>query len=201
MDAGVFLLSGVCCICLHVEGMRLGYWLLLFCAIGRLCSTIPCGILTNFTKNRLNSDVAVEDRHLIQPKYLFMIWHAGLRGGIAENLAMQIGTWMNDLEGPHAKEAIRSSVFLVVGAYVCIFGGTTKMFLDFFNIPMGSDYAEDILSGKEAGMEDSRVAMFLHQSMKWLLIGPDAEKENEDVDETINEEAVDNEDVDETINE
>mmetsp|Transcript_4596 Transcript_4596/g.7727 ORF Transcript_4596/g.7727 Transcript_4596/m.7727 type:complete len:858 (-) Transcript_4596:59-2632(-) len=190
MDAGVFLLSGVCCICLSFHGQQLGYCLMLFCAVGRICSTVPCGVISNMMKNYLNSQVKSEDRHILTPKYLFMIWHAGLRGGIAENLSMQIGPWLNALEGPQAKEAVRSSVFLLVCAYVMIFGGTTRMFLKFFDIPMGQENAEDALSRTEEGMEDSVVLGFLHYKiLKPMLVGEAVEKENKDVAEGIGEEA------------
>jgi len=190
MDAGVFLLSGVCCICLSFQGQRLGLCLLLFCAAGRICSTIPCGIVTNLMKNSLNADQSPEDRNILTPKYLFMIWHAGLRGGIAENLSMQIGPWLNDLEGPQAKETVRSSVFMVVVVYVIIFGGTTNFFLKLFNIPMGGEHAEDALSEKEKGIEDSAALWFLHERIfKPMLVGSTLEKENADCDSEIGEEA------------
>jgi len=190
MDAGVFLLSGVCCICLSFQGQRLGLCLLLFCAAGRICSTIPCGIVTNLMKNSLNADQSPEDRNILTPKYLFMIWHAGLRGGIAENLSMQIGPWLNDLEGPQAKETVRSSVFMVVVVYVIIFGGTTNFFLKLFNIPMGGEHAENALSEKEKGIEDSAALWFLHERIfKPMLVGSTLEKENADCDSEIGEEA------------
>mmetsp|Transcript_62221 Transcript_62221/g.114229 ORF Transcript_62221/g.114229 Transcript_62221/m.114229 type:complete len:796 (-) Transcript_62221:137-2524(-) len=182
MDAGVFLLSGVCCICLSFHGMTLGLSLVLICMIGRVCSTVPCGMVVNAMKRSLNEDVSAKDQHILSGKYLFMIWHAGLRGGIAENLSMQIGTWINELEGPQAKEAVRSSVFLVVAAYVLIFGGTTQLFLKMLKIPMGADFKEDALSATESGMEDWRLASWLHFSVfKPLLVGEEAELENDDI--------------------
>mmetsp|Transcript_99911 Transcript_99911/g.183201 ORF Transcript_99911/g.183201 Transcript_99911/m.183201 type:complete len:735 (+) Transcript_99911:92-2296(+) len=184
MDAGVFLLSGVCCVCLDVTSADMGFLLMAFCAVARVFSTIPCGILSNWQKREFkrNPNSTAADEHILTPRYLFMIWHAGLRGGIAENLSMQIGTWINELEGPQAKEAVRSSVFLVVAAYVLIFGGTTQLFLKMLKIPMGADFKEDALSATESGMEDWRLASWLHFSVfKPLLVGEEAELENDDI--------------------
>lgn len=190
MDAGVFLLSGVGFVCLSSKGRYLGYTLLGACVIGRIASTVPCGILTNFLKNRWNADQKEEDRHLLSSKYLFMIWHAGLRGGIAENLAMQIGPWLNDTEGPVAKEAVRSAVFMVVCVYVLVFGGTTRLFLKQLGIPMGKEFEEGALSETESGMEDWSSMQWLNDKiLEPLLVGTDTEKENEDVDTSIKEEA------------
>mmetsp|Transcript_53804 Transcript_53804/g.98330 ORF Transcript_53804/g.98330 Transcript_53804/m.98330 type:complete len:863 (+) Transcript_53804:68-2656(+) len=182
MDAGVFLLSGVCCICLSFHGQQLGYCLMLFCAVGRICSTVPCGVISNMMKNYLNSQVKSEDRHILTPKYLFMIWHAGLRGGIAENLALQIGEWLDNTNGPGSKEAVRSAVFFLVATFIIVFGGTTKMFLQCFGIPMGSSYSEDALSKTELNHTQGRLINFLHNKFFFpLLVGTSVSSQDADV--------------------
>mmetsp|Transcript_152079 Transcript_152079/g.265105 ORF Transcript_152079/g.265105 Transcript_152079/m.265105 type:complete len:772 (-) Transcript_152079:44-2359(-) len=183
MDAGVFLLSGVCCISLSWSGRHLGLFLMAFCCIARICSTVPCGLICNFLKWNINrSPNATEaDLHILTPKYLFMIWHAGLRGGIAENLALQIGEWLDRTEGPGAKEAVRSAVFMLVAAYVVIFGGTTKLFLDKLGIPMGGEYSEDSLSKTELIHVEGQVMNWLHSKVFFpILVGAAAEHQDAD---------------------
>jgi len=184
MDSGVFLLSGVCCISLSTAGRSLGVYLMIFCAIARVCSTIPCGLVSNFMKwtiNR-NPNATDDDLHILTSKYLFMIWHAGLRGGIAENLALQIGEWLDNTNGPGSKEAVRSAVFFLVATFIIVFGGTTKMFLQCFGIPMGSSYSEDALSKTELNHTQGRLINFLHNKFFFpLLVGTSVSSQDADV--------------------
>lgn len=183
MDAGVFLLSGVCCICLSWSGRTLGLWLMAFGAIARVCSTIPCGLITNWMKTSMkaNPNASQADMHILTSKYLFMIWHAGLRGGIAENLALQIGDWFDVAEGEGAKESVRSGVFLMVAAYVVIFGGTTKMFLSVCGITMNHEYSEDALSKTELNHVEGAIINWLHSRVFFpMLVGTSVSAENMD---------------------
>jgi len=193
MDAGVFLLSGVCCVCLSWSGRNLGLYLMAFCTIARVCSTIPCGILSNMMKRRMKEDpnASEADLHILTPRYLFMMWHAGLRGGIAENLALQIGPWFDEIEGPGSKEAVRSAVFLLVCAYVVIFGGTTKLFCSWLGIPMGQENPEDALSKTELMHTEGKVINWLHDNFFFpLLVGRSADEQNLDVTEGLRDDDV-----------
>lgn len=193
MDAGVFMLSGVCCVCLNFEDESLGGLLIIFCAVARVCSTVPCGLLSNFMKRVLkrNPQIADSDIHLLTPKYLFMMWHAGLRGGIAENLALQIGPWLDETCGVGTKNAVRSSVFFLVAVYVVVFGGTTKLFLGWLGIPMGCENPQDVLSRTELVHSEAKAIDWLHEKVFFpLLVGKAASEQNQDVDESIDDEDV-----------
>lgn len=190
MDAGVFLLSGICCVCLDLESADLGWLLIAFCAVARVFSTIPCGLISNWQKRHWKTGPNA-DMHILKPKYLFMIWHAGLRGGIAENLALQIGHWLDEIDGEGSKARVRSSVFMLVVFYTVVFGGTTKWFLEMLGIPMNCASPEDVLSKGELQHAEARIVEWVDSKILFpALVGSKVAAQNKDVVQGIDDEDI-----------
>jgi sodium/hydrogen exchanger 8 len=151
-DSAVFLVVGVSVVQLTPHGWRLGLWVSLFCLIARLVATIPIAYVTNGLKAARGraSELEAEGWHLLETRHIFMMWHAGLRGGIALALAWEMGAWVDIVEGKVGyRHALQTATFLVILAFLIIFGGSTTAFLNYFKIELGKDYPEDYLSKTE----------------------------------------------------
>mmetsp|Transcript_24563 Transcript_24563/g.56655 ORF Transcript_24563/g.56655 Transcript_24563/m.56655 type:complete len:635 (+) Transcript_24563:96-2000(+) len=137
-DLTVFIMVGVTTAFLKsAHGVTFGIFLFFFCLIGRAISVAPCALICNFCKMLLR-----------QPKLCSfnmstMMWHAGLRGGIALCLVMQIGDWVENPEElqhsdkPSRKTVLVTATFLVISLLLVIMGGTTDMMLDKLEIETG----------------------------------------------------------------
>merc|ERR1712039_337381 len=137
-DMTVFLFVGITIVFVSTNGLKLGLCMMAFCLIGRFIATFPLGLLTNCIKSIMDRDVAREDRTMLSWKHIFMMWHAGLRGGIALVLTLQLGTWVPWRE----REQLRNATLIVICAFLLIFGGSTQYFLKLMHIPMGSEPEE-----------------------------------------------------------
>mmetsp|Transcript_84790 Transcript_84790/g.149681 ORF Transcript_84790/g.149681 Transcript_84790/m.149681 type:complete len:678 (+) Transcript_84790:79-2112(+) len=150
MDHLVFLLVGFC-----LAGMTtpdastwiFGCWVMLFCLCGRAGCVFPVSALVNFTKRKIGKAYGTpeEHMHLLSPGIIYMMWHAGLRGAIAMTLVLDIGPWAEQLDGRDARHTMRTGTFLMIVVFLFVFGGTTEIALDYWNIPMGDDSPLDAL--------------------------------------------------------
>mmetsp|Transcript_14888 Transcript_14888/g.32155 ORF Transcript_14888/g.32155 Transcript_14888/m.32155 type:complete len:648 (-) Transcript_14888:42-1985(-) len=136
-DMFVFLFVGIAVVYVQVNGLTFGLWVLLFCMVGRLIGTVPLGILTNFLKNWALRKRPAEKRHLLSWRHIFMMWHAGLRGGIALMLTLELGDWVDDVNGIGTKEKLRNATLVSICGFLLFSGGTTKLCLTLLDIPMG----------------------------------------------------------------
>lgn len=101
-----------------------------------------------------------------------MMWHAGLRGGIAFVLCMELGDWVDVIDGKGTKLKLRTATFMTVCVFLLGLGGTTKLMLKRRGIRCGETSANDILYKKEFGGRTRRFFESLHHScLKPLLIG------------------------------
>merc|ERR1719191_204303 len=82
-------------------------------------------------------------------KHLFMMWHAGLRGGIALVLSLELGPWVDEIDGPGTRQMLQTATFLLICAFLVVFGGSTTPFLRALKIPHGEEQPPDVLSKTE----------------------------------------------------
>jgi sodium/hydrogen exchanger 8 len=150
-DSAVFLLVGVSVVQLSAHGWKLGILVVLFCLIARATSTYPIAFTVNALK-AMRGTAAGQDQeswHLLEQKHMFMMWHAGLRGGIALALAWELGHWVDVAEGPRVRHALQTATFLVILIFLIVFGGSTSACLQYLGIECGQEYSETCLSKTE----------------------------------------------------
>jgi len=136
----IFLTSGVMAVfVIHDEGqgMWIGFWMCLFCALGRLLAVMPLGVLSNGIKKVVSRRLPKERHHMISWKHLLMMWHAGLRGGVSLVLALELDDWVDETCGKGSKVALVNATFVLVTAYLFVFGSSTGTMLRVLNIPVG----------------------------------------------------------------
>jgi len=161
-DMVVFMFVGVSVVYVKPgAGLGLGLWVSFFCLVGRLVATVPLGILSNAIKNVALKNRPVERRHLLSWKHILMMWHAGLRGGIALVLTLELGEWVDELEGPGTKGNLRNCTVIVIVLFLALFGGSTAISLQALEIPMGG-------TGK-IHHHDGAVKNVYKKARKWVL--------------------------------
>lgn len=152
-DCGVFVLVGISVMGLTTKGWYFGLFVMLFCLVGRLASTIPVAYTVNKMKEvvgRVN-EIPEEGWNLLTKQHVFMMWHAGLRGGIALALSLELGKWVDKVDGAGTTKALQTATFLIIVVYLVLFGGTTTPCLKALKIPIGVDAPPDVLSKTEGG--------------------------------------------------
>eukprot|EP00445_Apocalathium_hangoei_P041341 CAMPEP_0203968624 /NCGR_PEP_ID=MMETSP0359-20131031/97042_1 /ASSEMBLY_ACC=CAM_ASM_000338 /TAXON_ID=268821 /ORGANISM="Scrippsiella Hangoei, Strain SHTV-5" /LENGTH=604 /DNA_ID=CAMNT_0050906551 /DNA_START=119 /DNA_END=1933 /DNA_ORIENTATION=- len=136
-DMFVFLFVGIAVVYIEPNGLIFGLWVTLFCLAGRLIGTVPLGLLTNCIKNAAMKHRPSEKRHLLSWRHILMMWHAGLRGGIALVLTLELGDWVDEIDGKGTKECLRNATLVIICGFLLFFGGTTQYLLAKLGIPMG----------------------------------------------------------------
>jgi sodium/hydrogen exchanger 8 len=150
-DACVFLLVGVSVNQLTYNGWYFGLWVMVFCLIGRFCAVYPLAFVTNkmkMTVGRVNN-VQREGWNLLSQQHIFMMFHAGLRGAIALSLSLELGSWVDDIDGAGTRRALQTATFLVILTFLIVFGGSTQACLRALGISMGRDMPANALSKTE----------------------------------------------------
>lgn len=165
-DAAVCLLIGVSVVNLTIKGWYFGLWTMLFCLVGRAFAVFPVGWVCNITKEMVGraSGVPAQGWNLLSPQHMFMMWHAGLRGAIALALSLELGQWVDDMDGPGTRRALQTATFFLICAFLLVFGGSTQFCLDRLGIEIRKDHPSDHLSKTEAPMGLGPMRGFL----KWL---------------------------------
>jgi len=138
-DMIVFLFVGITGVYCDSKGVVFGFLVIAFCLIGRAAAVLPLAAVTNACKLLVHRKLPAEKRTLLSWRHIFMMWHAGLRGGIALALTLQLGSWVDETEGEGAKDTLRNATVIVILVFLVFFGGTTKILLQCFKIPMGGD--------------------------------------------------------------
>jgi len=175
-DSAVFLLVGVSVVNLTTKGWFIGLWVMLFCLIGRFCSIFPLAVLVNSLKaaRGLATGSDRESWNILSPQHMFMMWHGGLRGGIALALAWELGKWVDVDEGLGTRKALQTATFLVILVFLAVFGGSTSTCLRLCQIPIGTDEPEDCLSKHETtGSGHGLLKMIDEKMLTPILIGDD----------------------------
>merc|ERR1711948_17838 len=98
----------------------------------------------NTVKSCVSKQLPTEKKHMISWRHMIMICHAGLRGGIALVLTLELGPWVNAVEGFDAQVQLRNATVILICVYLLVFGGTTELCLKCFNIPMGDAVDERV---------------------------------------------------------
>lgn len=176
-DSAVFLLVGVSVTQLTTKGWYIGLWIMLFCLIGRFCATVPIALFVNALKASKGALMGTdrEGWHLLSASHIFMMWHGGLRGGIALALAWELGKWVDVVEGPGTRKALQTATFLVIVAFLAVFGGSTSFCLDKLGIPCGKDEAEDTLYQTEgSGVVHEWLRRFDDKVLAPMLVGEES---------------------------
>jgi len=168
-DCAVFLLVGVSVAQLTIKGWSFGLWTMLFCLIARACSVFPIAYIVNGLKAARGIAAGEEDRagwNLLSPQYMFMIWHGGLRGGIALALAWELGPWVDTIEGAGMRHALQTATFLVILVFLVVFGGSTTFMLKTLSIEFGTDHPENVLAKTEC---TGHIHVFMQQLDRAVL--------------------------------
>lgn len=134
-DNGVFILCGTSVALMQsMSGFKFGFIAVGLCFVGRFLSVVPCAAVSNVVKKFQG-----EPNHLSW-KHQVMMWHGGLRGGIALVLALDInGEWCSN------KATILNATFTVICVLLLVLGGTTEFMLEKLGIGMHVHAAEDAL--------------------------------------------------------
>lgn len=138
-DMTVFVFVGIALVFASSHGLLFGVALMGFCILGRVLATVPLGLVTNGIKMAVGKHLPAEKRHLLTWKHIFMMCHAGLRGGIALVLVLELGGWVDETEGAGSKETLRNAALVVIVGFLCLFGGTTQLCLKLLGIRMGDE--------------------------------------------------------------
>jgi len=175
-DTMVFMICGICCGMLTPgRGLPFIMFAIVACVVARAVSVSLCAAMSNGIKKFYGSTSYITPRHQV------MMWHAGLRGGIALVLALEIdGEWCK------YKATIINATFAVICFTLLVFGSTTKLMLDLLNfeypdpdkprrhsvpeLPHGASMADQHLFR-------NRVYQAVHQALAKVLVGE--EKANE----------------------
>jgi len=158
-DKAVFVLCGASTAMItSSRGIIFGFLAVALCYIGRAVSVGACGPVANLLKKQ------VGDPHLLTPQHLFMMWHGGLRGGIALLLALEIdGTWCK------YKATIVNGTFIVICVMLLVNGGSTEFFLKTMGIKTGcTDEAWDALKPDEGGKAQDGLKR-MDSTVKYML--------------------------------
>jgi len=143
-DTCVFFFVGILAVFIDKKSWSLAGWIILFCLLGRVLGIVPMGALSNAVKSCVSTQLPAEKKYKLSWKHMVMICHGGLRGGIALVLALELGPWVNAIEGFDAQVQLRNATVILICVYLLVFGGTTELCLKRFNIPMGDAVDERV---------------------------------------------------------
>jgi len=120
-DLTVFIMVGVTTALIKSsKGFRFGAFLLLFCLVGRALTVAICGLSCNGL-HRARFGGALMD--FLPVRKMVVMWHSGLRGGIALTLALQLNDWCEH------KAVLVTGTFIVIFALMVMMGSTIDIVL------------------------------------------------------------------------
>lgn len=172
-DSAIFLLCGASFALIDTQFLIFGLCCTVVVLFARAVSVLACGIGTNTLK------WLVKDPSSLTWKHQFMMWHGGLRGGVALVLALEINaTWCTD------KQAIVSATFMVIVLLLLVCGSTTEVLLRCLGLAVDSeehdkhhkaDLLHQVTQKKIGGGCMMRCLEFVHEWLVWLLVGDEEE--------------------------
>lgn len=156
-DTCVFMLCGtVTALIPDFEGVVYGVVMVLLCLIARGVGMPVCGVICNCIKK------CRKDPLTFGNKLIYMMWHGGLRGGIALVLAIELdGDWCKQ------KGIVLSGTFFVMASLLLVMGSTTE-------IVLGALGMSGIDEGDDAPVADSSV--FTHMPDDLIVVEYDYER-------------------------
>lgn len=117
-DTMVFILCGASTALIRsFRGVQFAICGLVLCLVARALSTFLCANMANAIKS-INNEPA---SHYLTSKYQAMMWHAGLRGGIALVLALEI-----DADWCTHKATIINATFVIIACTLLFLGSTCE---------------------------------------------------------------------------
>jgi NhaP-type Na+/H+ or K+/H+ antiporter len=184
MDTGVFLLTGFCVVQLTEQGWKFGLIAMGLCLVARAVAVFPMGLLTNAIKGRLGrlAGKSHGEINYLTPQMMFMMWHAGLRGAISLTLCMQLGPWVDALDGPNTRKILQTGTFFLICVFLVVFGGSTTACLKKCGINMGGTHDPDALFNTEtpSGLK-SVMGKLDERVLNPIFIGSKMERESDRV--------------------
>lgn len=140
MDSLVFILCGISTALIHsLRGLKFAIFGFTLCLIGRAISTSSCAVVVNGIKAVMKEPKS----HFVTFRHQFMMWHAGLRGGIALLLALEL-----DASWCEHKATLINATFIIICATLVLLGSTTEPVLRVLGFgqqeePEGSEVATE----------------------------------------------------------
>jgi len=153
-DNCVFMICGAASSIINRRGLKFPLLALLFCLIARAISVFTSSCASNLVK------CCIGDRRLITWKHQVMMWHGGLRGGIALLLALEIGSWCKH------KDLFVEATFIIIVVLLLVCGSSTEAMFALVGMPE-SGAGEDV---KEHRLLQ-RGLMRIHGAIKCSLVG------------------------------
>jgi len=173
-DVVVYLIVGAVLVKLRLKGWYFFVWTALFCLVGRLASTVPVALFVNHLKEGRGRyhGIPEEGWHLLDGTYMFMIWHAGLRGAIALFLCLQLGDWVDKIEGGGTRHTLQTATCLIIFAFLLLFGCTTSALLQYLRIPLCIEMPLGVLAKTEGVGPLQKALSSLHERiLQPVLVG------------------------------
>mmetsp|Transcript_73589 Transcript_73589/g.215898 ORF Transcript_73589/g.215898 Transcript_73589/m.215898 type:complete len:627 (+) Transcript_73589:18-1898(+) len=184
MDSLVFILCGASTALINsYRGLTYAIFGFVLCLLGRALSTSSCAVVSNSIKHYMQEPQS----HFITFNHQCMMWHAGLRGGIALLLALEL-----DASWCHHKATLINATFIIICATLVLLGSTTEPLLRVLGLggaraesteSRSEDEGKDgVLSHKMASLMDEvhddgaggrkrRAMTAIHNSFKFALVG------------------------------
>eukprot|EP00933_Yihiella_yeosuensis_P038348 TRINITY_DN32289_c0_g1_i2.p1 TRINITY_DN32289_c0_g1~~TRINITY_DN32289_c0_g1_i2.p1 ORF type:complete len:273 (-),score=53.45 TRINITY_DN32289_c0_g1_i2:155-925(-) len=131
-----FVFVGITAVYCNFDGLIFGFLVVGFCLLGRAAAVVPLAGISNLIKNLAHRSLPKEQRMLLSWQHVFMLFHAGLRGGIALVLTLELGSWVDEVEGPKTKKTLRNATVVVIVFFLVIFAGSTEFFLKLLKVPI-----------------------------------------------------------------
>jgi len=117
-DTMVFIICGAATALIRsFRGIQFAMCGLVLCLVARALSTCLCANMANLIKSVNNEPPS----HYLTPRYQAMMWHAGLRGGIALVLALEI-----DADWCTHKATIINATFVIIACTLLFLGSTCE---------------------------------------------------------------------------
>jgi len=177
-DTCVFMLCGtVTALIPDKVGLEYGIWMVLLCLLARAIGMPVCGVICNCIKK------IRQDKQTYNAKIIYMMWHGGLRGGIALVLAIELdGDWCKH------KGVILSGTFVVMASLLLVMGSLTEVVLNCLGMSGGDDSSDAPVADSSVFqhspsallcMEEDyvrwpfRAAAWLNKIFIFLLVGDD----------------------------
>jgi len=201
-DMGIFLLVGVDASLIESTSLTFILWVMLFLLVARAVATFPLGIAVNACKRcsarnrhvkirktikmtvrgeKFNSQEPQGEGATLSWKQMFMMWHAGLRGGIALVLCLQLGDWADLQNGEGTRALLTETTVAVIAVFLLVFGGSTQFCLKQLGISVGEEYADDHLSKNDVMDCTRRGFRRIDNYVLWpLLVGNASRRQYEE---------------------
>jgi NhaP-type Na+/H+ or K+/H+ antiporter len=181
MDTSVFLLVGFCSVNLGYKGLLFGAWAMLFCLIGRAASVFPVAKLSNVIKRKTGRGAQIPGNAM------FMMWHAALRGAISLTLSMQLGGWVDNLDGAGTRHIMQTGTYLLIIVFLFVFGGSTEYSLEKLKVPMGVSSSDKLYNEELSTSQKNFLNKLDSKFLTPILVGSmdamtDAKRDLQDMD-------------------